>query len=230
MKYVIVTRVSDIKQEEGTSPETQFEDCLKYIKDAKYVHFHDTGKGGIALKKRKILLEAIDTLEKGDVLLAPRADRLSRSGETMALIKYMVKERKATIEYADGTKISLGDNASDWLQTKMLETLAEYERLVLSSRIRRAHKHKKALREVMGRVPYGYKNVNGKLKEDSRQQEILAKIRFLRDSKMTYREIALWLNERGFYNCYNRPWHYPNIYRIMKKEKVAQQESLRIPA
>jgi len=222
MKYVIVTRISDVQQQDGTSPESQLEDCLKYIKGASYIHFHDIGKGGIPLKKRKVLLEAISHLEKGDVLLCPRSDRLSRNGDTIALIKHLVQERGGTIEYADGTKIACGANASDWLQTKMLEVLAEYERLVLSGRIRRAYKQKRAKGEAMGRVPYGYKIIEGFVVEDVQQQAILASMHALREQGKSFREIAQLLNSQGLYNCYNRPWHYPNIHRILKRIESEQ--------
>ena len=230
MKYIIVTRISDVQQEGGTSPDSQVEDCIEYIgPEAEYIHFHDIGKGGIPLKKRKVLLEAISHLENGDVLLAPRSDRLSRNGDTIALIKHLVQERGATIEYADGTKVACGSNASDWLQTKMLEVLAEYERLVLSGRIRRAYKQKRSKGEVMGKVPYGYKNVEGFIVEDPKQQAILSSMHALRGQGKSYREIADWLNEQGLYNCYDRPWHHPNILRILRKNPL-ECETLRIPA
>ena len=55
--------------------------------------------GGLALEKRTILLDALATLAKGDMLLVAKRDRLSRGDMmTTAMIEAAVKRAGARID------------------------------------------------------------------------------------------------------------------------------------
>ena len=219
----IYTRVSDKKQEEGTSPDTQLADCRKLC-GKNFVHVHDTQKGGIPLKRRKALMDLISMLKRGDRLICPRSDRLSRSGETIGLIKYLVYERGATIEYADGTKIATGENTAEWIQSKMLEVLAEYEKLIISCRIRKAYVQKREKGEAMGVAPYGYRNVKKMVVEHPEEQKTLSRMIELREQGTAFREIAKILTAEGHRTRKGSEWPFQNIQRILKR--VRQSECL----
>jgi DNA invertase Pin-like site-specific DNA recombinase len=218
MTDYIFTRVSDEKQEDGTSPETQLANCVKYIGHQNYIHVHDTQKGGIALKRRKKLMDLIALLEKGDRLICARSDRLSRNDQTIAVIKHYVEEKGAKIEYADGTKVVSEDRPADWMQMKMLEMLAQYERIVISSRIRTAYIAKKEKKEAMGFARFGYKNEGGKVVEDATNYPTLLLMRDLRKQGMSYRKIADRLNDGGSRNSQGRAWHFQQVQKILARD------------
>lgn len=215
MKYVIYVRVSDVKQEDGTSPETQLEDCIKYIGKSKYTAIIDTQKGGIPLARRKKLREAIDELESGDVLLALRADRLSRKLENLAVIKYLVKSRGASVETVDGSLKPASEDPMAFALEMMAGVFAQVEVMNTSIRIRRAHKKKREMKEALGFCAYGFRRRGEKIEADPKQQKILESMLAWRAQGMSYREIVRKLNDEGLYNTRGRPWNHAGVYSVI---------------
>lgn len=223
MKYVIYTRVSDVKQEDGTSPETQLEDCLTLVGNAAYIHIHDTAKGWLPIEKRPRLLKAIGELEAGDILLCRSPDRLSRDNEEIGAIKSLVRKNKATINVFKGSLKSENMSAHEWLVQTMLAALPEYEVRLLGERIDRAYTKKKEANEAMGYARYGYKSEKGKVIKDEERQRVLQQMIRMKKKGKSIREIVQSLNDAEIYNTVGKPWAYESVRRILNQELAESQ-------
>lgn len=225
MKYVIYTRISEenkIKNEDGTSQELglqkQLEGCVRYCKSSNYVHFLDKDMSAKPkIEKRKVLLQAIEACEKGDILVAFEPDRLARSKER-AVIKYLLRQRQAKLEYADGTKVDTGDLKS-MLEESMLDILAEAEGIKISERTRDALKIKKANGFRYGTIPYGHRlALDGKrLEMCPIENDNLEMMLELQANGFSTREIAGRLDRLGIKNRKGKSFQHFSIWKILKR-------------
>lgn len=226
MKYVIYTRVSDKKQDDGTSPETQLEDCLAVVGNAEYIHIADTAKGWLATEKRRKLMAAIDHIHKGDVLLCRSPDRLSRNTEELGVIKAFVRRNGGRIECVIGDLNDEDCTPGEWLVKRVLGLLPEYEIRLLSSRVKRAHQKKCQDNEQLGFLRYGFKSVKGKVVAHKEQQKILALMLQWRKEGNSFRYITQKLNEQQLYNSLGKPWVYESVRQIVSKALLAEENLL----
>lgn len=178
------------------------------------------------LSQRQTLMEAIDTLKRGDILLCTRSDRLSRSAETLFMIKALVYKRGATIEFTDGTNAQTAKDPATWIQSKMLETLAEYEKVVLSSRIRRAYVEKRKKGECLGFIPYGYRKKGIYMVEDESEQMILRVMVDLYRRGETYAAITRTLNDQKIFCRKGTPWKRQNVTTLLKRMVSLESDNL----
>lgn len=229
MKYVIYARVSTEEQ----SLESQVDDCRTYceVRKKPYTVKRDFGvSGSLPLEKRDVLLEAIEALEKGDVLLALKPDRLARSKEIGA-VKYLVRQRKATIEYVDGTVTDSLDSG-EMLLEGVKNLFAEYELMQIRIRTHRAMKKKKDSLERVGTIPYGYtldesilmekKDLRStgkpyRLVPNIKEGETLLKMHKLKASGKSYAQIAEYMAVKGYRNRRGNPFARDGIHKILSK-------------
>jgi DNA invertase Pin-like site-specific DNA recombinase len=175
--------------------------------------FTDAGlSGALDLKDRPGLFAALDTLRRGDVLIAAKRDRLGRDVVAVAMLERLVARKGARIVSAAGEGTE-SDEASAVLQRRILDSFAEYERLIIGQRTRAALRAKRERGEVAGTVPFGYR-----LADDGRallvepaEQLILALIRELRAGGHTLRAIAEALNRRGFTTRRGTTWRHQYV-------------------
>lgn len=82
-------------------------------------------------------MDALSILGSGDVLLVAKRDRLGRDPLIVALIEAAVSRKGCRIVSAaeEGTA---SDGPTDVLMRRMVDSFAEYERLVIKSRTRAA--------------------------------------------------------------------------------------------
>jgi site-specific DNA recombinase len=219
MKHIAYTRVSTAKQEEG--PKAQLAAISRWassnnvkISDI----YSEVMSGGAKLEKRECLLDAIDALSPGDVLLAHKRDRLSRSVMTTAMIERMVRRKGATIVVCEGP--TNDDTPEGQLMRTMVDAFAEYERAVIRARTRAALASKRARGEATGGNPrYGWKKVGKDLVQDEQEQENLARMLELRGEGLSYQAITDKLEEEGL-----RPrgdkWHLTSVVRAIKQAQA----------
>lgn len=223
MKYVIYLRVStDQQRESGLGIEAQRQMCLSYISKAgtpqSVLEYMDEGfSGSLALDKRPALLESISQLHKDDILLIAKRDRIGRDPIVNAMIERAVERKKARLVSASGD-VNDSNDPSSILMKRMVDAFAEYERLIIGARTKAALQVKKKRNERIGYVPYGYKlcTDNVHVEIDEFEQKILSMIRQAREFGVSFRDIAIDLNEMKYYNRFNRPWNHVSITRVMK--------------
>jgi DNA invertase Pin-like site-specific DNA recombinase len=230
MEAILYIRVSTAEQHLG--PEAQ-EDAAKLWAKANNITIRQTftdqgisgGKGlsglELDLDQRPALLESIDALNKGDVLLIAKRDRLARDSILAGLIERLVNRKGATIASADGTGNGEGPEAQ--LLRSIVNAFAEYERLLIKARTKSALAVKKSKGERTGQIPYGKRlGADGKHLETSKaEQEVIHKIVSLSKQGLSNRGIANHLNAEGV-PARKRPgytrageWRHPIIGRII---------------
>jgi DNA invertase Pin-like site-specific DNA recombinase len=164
--------------------------------------YEDVGvSGGARLEQRAGLLQALDVLTTGTVLLASKRDRLARDAMAAAMIERLAERVGASVQTCDG--VGEGSSPEAKLMRGMIDLFAEYERQVIKARIKTALGHKKAKQErVSGRVPYGKQlAVDGvHLEDNPAEQAVIVIARELHAEGLSSRSIAGCLAERGLYS------------------------------
>jgi DNA invertase Pin-like site-specific DNA recombinase len=124
--------------------------------------------GSLAIANRPVLLEAIAALKRGDVLLVAKRDRIGRDVIAVAMIERLVTKRGARIVSAAGEG-SDADGPSDVLMRRLIDSFAEYERLIIGARTKHALAAKRRRGERTSRfAPYGYAiNADGRTLDSS---------------------------------------------------------------
>lgn len=229
MKYLIYLRVSTDEQDE----ETQLDHCLRFIKqkdasEFKYEVFRDKITSRRKLFNREGGIKLLNTLRKGDTIVAIRLDRISRSlHETTQLIEDL-EEKGASILLVDQpgikNKIMLGLYAG----------MAEEEINLLRQRVKEKLSTKKNRNErYSGQLPYGYamhetklvpirqgKDIvmkRGILIPVHEEQQMVARMQELFDMGMSYKSIAMTLNNAGYRNREGNPFQKMSIFRILRR-------------
>lgn len=181
--------------------------------------------GARAFEKRPGMLNAINALSKGDVLVVAKRDRLGRDALVMAMIEAAVKRKGAKIISLAGEGTE-NDDPTGMLMRRMIDAFSEYERLVIGLRVSAALQVKKRKNERVGHIPFGYAlSDNGvHLIENLNELKLFHEMKQLRESGISIRGIAKNLNERNLLNRGGSKWNQSSILRVcverMKKETV----------
>lgn len=223
MKYVIYLRVStDQQAQSGHGLEAQRAMCYQYISNkgegCSVLEFSDEGiSGSKTLEKRPQLFAAINALDKGDILLISKRDRIGRDPIVNAMIERAVQRKNARLISASGD-VSDSDDPSSILMKRMVDAFAEYERLIIGQRTKVALAEKKKNNQRVGYIPFGYKLAEDKihLEINEQEQSILEMIKDRRKFGMSLRNIAKDFNEMQIFNRFLRPWNHVSIIRVMK--------------
>jgi DNA invertase Pin-like site-specific DNA recombinase len=239
MKYLIYLRVSTEKQDE----EYQLSHCLNFIRtihegEFEYEVFRDKitskkkffiqDKKGKLITKRDGGRELLCKVSKGDIIIAIRLDRITRSlYETTHLIK-VLDDIGANIRLVDQpgiqNKIMLGLYAG----------MAEEEINLLRRRVSQKLEDKKNNNERYSRhLPYGYRMHETKLVPIREGDEIVMKrgilipiheeqetIRCLHELQglgLSYRKMARVLQERGHVNREGNAFSHSMITKLLKR-------------
>ena len=199
--------------------------------------FRDEGRsGGLPLEKREVLLDAIATLRKGDVLLVSKLDRLSRGdGYDVGLIERAVAKRGARIISAVGE--GTADDSADSITQREFHRLINRRELLIGKERTKAALHSKKLRgERYGQVPYGMRlgdsfeierrdrkgrlvrKTSFKLEPAPEDLVTLAEIRRLRSEGRSLRMIAERMNFLKVPSKSGKPWRHTTIAEICRKD------------
>lgn len=192
--------------------------------------FSDEGvSGGASLDKRPGLIDAINAVPRGGVLIVSRRDRLSRDPVNAAIAERMVGQRKGRIVSAAGEGTD-SDNPTDVLIRRIIDAFAEHERLVGIARTRSAMQAKRRKGERAGRLPLGYvadRPVRAMRPEDDSvamlvpvdaELAVVDRIRSARAAGHSMRAIASQLTADGIPTKTGRSaWSHATIQRILQR-------------
>ena len=184
--------------------------------------FTDAGISGVKdWWKRPGMKQLLDYLQKGDILLVSRRDRIAREVGAMERIKAEVKNKKAKIiSCADeGTE---SDDKYDLTAISAYCTstfIAEMEQALAKVRVKRALDRKKEKNERMGHIPYGMKVAEDgiHLEPCPEEQEIIRQMYMLRGQGYTIVSACEELNKRNLFNRNNTPWKKSAFHRILSR-------------
>lgn len=182
--------------------------------------FTDAGtSGALAIQDRPVLLDAVSTLKRGDVLLVAKRDRIGRDVVAVAMIERLVTKRGARIVSAAGEGTDAADPSS-LLMRRLIDSFAEYERLIIASRTKSALAAKRRRGErVSGAIPYGFTlGANGSMLEPLEQeQQTLLALRQLRADGCSFQAIADTLNECGSRTRAGSHWRWQYVRNLAQR-------------
>ena len=227
-RVALYMRVSTQEQvENGNSLEFQKEKLEAYCKIHEYKivgEYVDAGVSG-AKFNRPALDRLKDDVEKIDIVLIYKLDRLSRSiKDTMLLIEDLFKPNNVDL-------ISLSENfdtsqAIGMATVGMLSTFAQLERDTITQRMMAGKVQSVKNGNYINNAPFGYVKKDGKLVKDEKTKECVEYIfERLLDGDSTTR-IAKLLEENGFANLRKSLWHFMAINRIARNDVYAGHTTL----
>jgi DNA invertase Pin-like site-specific DNA recombinase len=211
MKAVPYLREStDEQAESGAGRAAQLDACTSYCHrlglPMAEASVDDGVSGAASLDKRPGLLDALARLERGDVLLVAKRDRLGRDPIVVAMIEAAVKRQGGRVVSAAGEGTE-GDDPTSVLMRRIIDAFAEYERLIIKARTRAALAAKKRRGQRTGGVPLGFdladdgqRSKAGRpiaLLANAGEQATVATIQALRSGGLSLRAIAGELTLRG---------------------------------
>lgn len=219
-------RVSTEQQaDEGVSLEAQKSKIKSWcdLNDYKLIAiYEDAGiSGAVQIDKRPGLLSAMAEVKNcnADALIVVKRDRLARDRMVAGMVEQIVSKQGAKVLTTDGG--GNGDTAEDMLMRGMQDLFAEYERLLISFRTKTALAHKKANGEKYAPVPFGYKEIEGKLEAVKKETQLVAEIISRRAAGATLRSIADWLNDKGIIGKQGGKWHASSVSYVLKRQEAA---------
>lgn len=220
MATFIYTRVSTQDQaDSGAGLNAQRDACRAYAKQQSWEvagEYVDAGVSGTApLDKRMGLMTAIGELNKGDVLLVAKRDRLGRDVLLVKMIERMIAKRKASLYALNGSNEATPEGA---FMNSIMDASAAYEVAIIRARTKAALGAKKARGERMGKIPFGFQaDTDGvHLVPCETEQRILRQIAELKKAGYSLQRIANTLNHQSLFNRQGNPWNPVLLHTICK--------------
>jgi DNA invertase Pin-like site-specific DNA recombinase len=229
MKVIGYVRVSTGKQaEEGLGLEVQEQAIRSWAKG----HHHkivtviaDEGiSGAKELDDRPGLAEALAMVGNGSVggICVARLDRLARDlvlqEQLLAEIRRHGGDLFTTSAAEAGYLSDDPDDPSRRLIRQVLGAVSEYERAMISLRLR-AGRRRKAEKGgyAFGSPAFGWRAERGELVVDEAETEALARMAELRNDGASLREIAVVLKDEGYRTKRGARWHPQTVARALQK-------------
>lgn len=193
--------------------------------------FTDAGvSGAAALDKRPGLLDAVNAVTRGGVLLVAKRDRLARDVVACAVVERMVAKRGGRVVSVAGEGTD-NDDATSVLMRRIVDAFSEHERLVIAARTRAALQAKKRRGERAGRVPFGYQLADAAtsatrsragnvvaLEAVPAQLAVVERIRRERAAGRSMRAIAAGLTADGVPTATGAAqWAYSSVQRVLQR-------------
>ena len=177
----------------------------------------DAGESAKSLQ-RPGMARLLALVEAGDVevVIIAKLDRLTRSVADLAeLLKRFERRGVSLVSVADSLDTR---SAAGRLVLNIMVSVSQWEREAIGERTRDAMRHKRAVGERVGTVPYGYRvGLDGsQLESLPPEQAILTRIRDLRASSLSLREIAIRLNCDGARTRRGTPWRFQYVAQALK--------------
>jgi DNA invertase Pin-like site-specific DNA recombinase len=181
--------------------------------------FTDPGSSGsLAIEDRPVLLEAVGSLKRRDVLIVAKRDRLGRDVIAVAMIERMITRRGARIVSAAGEGTDT-DDPSGVLMRRLIDSFGEYERLIIGARTRAALAAKRRRGErISGIIPFGFQLAGDgrRLEPNLDEQPVLRAMRTLHGNGRSLRAIAAELNQNGALTRSGAPWRYEYVRNVLR--------------
>lgn len=180
--------------------------------------FQEEVSGGAALDRRPLLLEALaaTAAHGAGLLVVQRLDRFSRDPLTAALAEAELQRQGATLAVADGA--GGGTDPTSELVRGILFSVARFEKAMIRARIKAALDVKRRRGELIGVAPYGFRLAeDGKtLKLDPHESTITERLRALRASGLTVREVLSHATTEGIFNRAGKPFTLAALHKLIR--------------
>ena len=208
-------RLSTTEDKQKNSFEVQLNEIKSHFEVVKV--FKETVSGAAPLHKRKELLNLLESLQKGDLVIISRLDRISRDTVQSGWIRYEIQKKGARLVTLENRK---KDSTSQLIENILL-AFAQYEKETTIWRINKALENKKSKGEALGGkyAKYGYdfdyKNGVKILKENQTEQQVIARIKSLK--KLSSGKIENILASDGVIAKSGKPICRKQVQRILQQ-------------
>lgn len=195
MKVFLYTRVSTAEQAgKGDSLEVQERQATGYAMmkgwSVDEVFIEGGVSGSVPLADRAEGARLLARLQKGDVVITPKLDRMFRNAADALGTLEALKEQGVGLHMIDLGGDVCGNGISKLVFT-ILSAVAENERERIRDRIRDVKRHLAAQGVYGGgKAPFGFDVVDGRLVPNAQEQEALADIRARRSAGETFAAIG----------------------------------------
>jgi site-specific DNA recombinase len=219
MKAVGYCRVSTDKQaDHGVSLEAQRAkiQAIAVVHGAELIDIIvDGGESAKTLKRPGMeqILALVDARRVQAVIVA-KLDRLTRSVKDLCqLLERFERRGVALISVAESLDTQ---SAAGRLVINIMTAVSQWEREAIGERTRDALGHKRAQRERVGNIGFGYRlAADGvHVEPDDTEQAIVGSIETLRAQGRSLREVAEELNRLGMRTRRGSPWRHEYVKRI----------------
>lgn len=181
--------------------------------------FEDAGISGASMDKRDGLSAALLATGKNMTLVCYSFSRLARSIRDMYEIADRLKRRRANL--ASITERVDTSTAAGRMFFGFLSLMSEFERDQVGERTKMVLAHKKAKGEKYGPVPFGYQEIEGRLIEVQSEALAVVAIIGMRQSGLSYHQIADRLNADGITGKRGGQWHASTVRYLINRQKAA---------
>jgi DNA invertase Pin-like site-specific DNA recombinase len=221
MKAIAYLRVSTDRQgDSGAGLDAQRAAITAYAAqhNIEIVRFEqDILSGSKGIEHRLGLASAIASIHKGDALLIAKRDRLGRDQFLSMSLERLVQKKGGSILSADG--LGNGDSAGDKFLKSILDAASSFERDLIRARTKAAMQAKRLNGDFLGKCPFGYQVIDGKLIADANEQAVIAKIVDARNAGASLREIAAVLTAAATpTKSGSTIWIHSSINSILKRQ------------
>lgn len=220
-KVVAYCRVSTLSQAENDNIELQIESLTRHAKkrDLQITEwFKDEGVSG-GLEERPALAQMMRYLETHDDVQVILVYSLTRLARDLYIQEGLIREfGKLNKQVVSLTEPDLGSNdPTRKLFRQVIGAFAEFERAMITLRMKNGRDSAVAKGGWHGGQVYGYDSKDGQLLVNQKEAEIVRKIFYLRRyQKMTASGIADYLNSHGVAaKRKGARWHATTINKIL---------------
>jgi site-specific DNA recombinase len=153
--------------------------------------------------KGSLIVYSLSRLARSTVDAISIAGRLQRAGAQLVMLAEQVDT----------------NSAAGRMFYTVLAALAAFESDQIGERTKLALSHKRNLGERYCKdAPYGFQFAeDGRLVQSDNEQAVLRRMRELRDTGLSLREIAVWLHEEGVKSRGSGPLSFAQIGRLLRR-------------
>lgn len=191
--------------------------AMAEVQDATLLRIiEDAGASGKSLLRPGLaeLLAAVEA-RSVDVVIVAKLDRLTRSVRDLAdLLERFAKRGVSLVSVAESLDTG---SAAGRLVLNVMASVSQWEREAIGERTRDALRHKKALGQRVGTVPFGFAVApdGATLVPQQGEQRVLGLIRELRDAGFTLQAIADELNSQGLFTRRGSRWQLRSVHHLL---------------
>ena len=160
---------------------------------------------------------AMLTARQADGIIVAKLDRLTRSvADLNRLIERLFSEKSGRLLWSVADAIDTR-TAAGRLVLNILASVSQWEREAIAERTRDALRHKKALGQRVGAVPFGSRlAADGiTLEPEPAEREVMDLVAELRRTGLSIRGIVSEMNNRGVLTKEGGKWHIATVQRVL---------------
>ena len=216
-------RVSTKQQgESGLSISAQKQQIRAYCKKQglRVKKFYtDVASGSTGIGERSQLDLMLSELSIGCVVVVSKRDRLCRDMLISLMLEKEISKVSCSIHSCESSEMN-GDDATAELMRNIMSSVALFELKRIRKRISEALQEKKKQGFKLGRPPFGYDMVNGKLVENSDQMPTRRRIEELQSEGFGWNKISRILNKEKRPTARNGKWYPSTVFNMIQRSTV----------